>query len=138
MQDLIYYYKKQWWYRMTYSIDLRKKVLEYIEGGGSRESACKIFKIHRNSITKWHKLSKQGCLSDPQPNRPWKKINPEALITAVTNNNDWLLADFARLFKVTTAAICLAFKSLNITSGWLDIAPPPKTTRALGAYLRNK
>ena len=100
---------------MTYSIDLRKKVLEYIEGGGSRESACKIFKIHRNSITKWHKLSKQGCLSDPQPNRPWKKINPEALITAVTNNNDWLLADFARLFKVTTAAICLAFKSLNIT-----------------------
>lgn len=100
---------------MGYSLDLRKKVLEYIEAGGSRSSACRIFKIHRNTIVRWYKLSKQGCLSDPKPHRPWKKIDPQELIAAVTKNNNWLLADFAKLFKVTTAAICLAFKSLNIT-----------------------
>jgi len=100
---------------MVYSIDLRKKVVEYISAGGSKSSASKIFKIHRNTITKWFNLSKHGSLSDPKPHRPWKKIVPEELLEAVSKNSSWLLSDFARVFKVTTAAICLAFKSLKIT-----------------------
>jgi transposase len=100
---------------MSYSVDLRKRVLEYISAGGSKSSASKIFKIHRNTITKWFKLSAGGSLSDPKPQRSWKKIDPEDLIEAVSKNSNWLLSDFARVFKVTTAAICLAFKNLKIT-----------------------
>ena len=67
---------------MVYSVDLRKKVLEYIAAGGSESSASRISEIHRNTIAKWLKLAKLGNLSDPKPSRLLKKIVPEELIEA--------------------------------------------------------
>ena len=36
-----------------YSLDLRKKVIEYIESGGSQKSAVNIFKLNPSTISRW-------------------------------------------------------------------------------------
>ena len=100
---------------MSYSVDLRVKVLGYIKQNKSRQEASKIFGVHINTIDRWLKLQKRGNLRDPKPKRPWKKIDPIVLLEAVQNNPGWTLSNFANLFKVTTAAICLSFKTLKIT-----------------------
>ena len=100
---------------MSYSLDLRKKVVNYIKEGGSRKDACKIFKISLRTLGKWLKKSSNGDLSDPTPKRPWKKINPNELIQLVSQNPNYKLEDFAKIFNVTKVAICLAFKTLKIT-----------------------
>ncbi|MDB9416254.1 IS630 transposase-related protein, partial [Microcystis aeruginosa] len=38
---------------MPYSLDLRKKVIDYVENGGSITKAAALFKIGRATIYRW-------------------------------------------------------------------------------------
>jgi putative transposase len=71
---------------MSYSLDLRKKVIDYVENGGSITKAAALFNIkHRQRKLDWKALSK-----DVQE-------NPEAR-----------LRDRAEKFGVRPSAICYA------------------------------
>lgn len=100
---------------MGYSLDLRKKVINYVNKGHSREDASKIFGVGVRTIYRWIARFKAGSLAETKAHKPWKKLDPQALAKAVEKNPGYKLSDFAKLFKVTTAAICLAFKTLGIT-----------------------
>ena len=100
---------------MGYSIDLRVKVIKYMEQESDRKKVCKVFDISIRTLSRWIKKSKAGDLSDPKPRRPWKKIDPGLLKQEVEQNPNGKLEDFANLFKVSKNAISLAFKILNIT-----------------------
>jgi transposase len=65
---------------MSYSINLRKKVIDYVNEGGSKASASKIFEVSQPIIYRWLKKFCLGDLSDPKPKRPWKKIYPVSLL----------------------------------------------------------
>ena len=53
---------------MTYSYDLRKKVLDYIENGGSKVKASQIFGVTIQTLVNWCKRKALGNLS-PNPRR---------------------------------------------------------------------
>ncbi len=53
---------------MAYSTDLRKRVLDFIDNGGSKVKAAKLFNISRDVIYKW--------LNAPDPLAP-KKSGPK-------------------------------------------------------------
>ena len=38
---------------MTYSIDLRQRVVDYVERGGSKASAVRVFNVSRGTIYNW-------------------------------------------------------------------------------------
>lgn len=47
-----------------YSLDLRNRVIAYIQGGGSKVQACKLFNVGRNTVYRWlSQLSEQGNLN---------------------------------------------------------------------------
>ena len=48
---------------MVYSIDLRKKALEYIANGGKRTEASKIFGVTTRTLTNWLSRQKQQDLA---------------------------------------------------------------------------
>ena len=100
---------------MAYSVALRDQVLNYIKAWHNRSEACKVFGVSLRTIVRWLSMNRAGSISDPKPRRPWKKIDPKALMIAVEQNSGYKLSDFARVFKVSTSAICLAFKTLKIT-----------------------
>jgi len=100
---------------MKYSVDLRLKVINFVKQGNSRKKACEIFGIHINSLDKWLKMQKQGSVADAKPKRGFKKIDPAILLKKVEENPNYLLKDFATIFKSSSAAIKKAFERLKIT-----------------------
>ncbi len=64
-------------YRMTYSTDLRKKVLQFVEKCGSITEGARVFGISKPTSYNWLKLQeKEGSLAAKRPKRPWRKIIP--------------------------------------------------------------
>lgn len=101
---------------MSYSIDLRKRVVQFIENGGSILEAVRIFGVTRQTIYNWFKKKKTtGSLQDKVPERPWRKLEPQALIAFIENNPDLTLAEYAKHFGTIPSTMCEAFKRLRIS-----------------------
>jgi len=101
---------------MCYSIDLREKVIEFIESKGSVTEAAVLFKISERTIYYWLKKKKTtGSVKDKIPNRPWRKLNPKVLSEFVEKHSDWTLKEYAQHFNSIPSTICEAFKRLRIT-----------------------
>ncbi len=101
---------------MGYSLDLRKRVIQFVECGGSAIEAAQRFSVTRQTVYNWIKKKKQtGSLQDQQPRRPWRKLNPDEVLAFVECNPDLTLAEFANHFGTLTSTMCEAFKRLRIT-----------------------
>ena len=95
---------------MAYSLDLRKKVISYIENGGSPTKAAAIFQVGRASIYRW--LERVEPIEVKRRNR---KLNYLALEQDIQNNPEAKLSDRARQFEVRPSAISYALKKMKIT-----------------------
>lgn len=101
---------------MSYSNDLRKKVIDFIDKGKGVTEAAITFGITRTTIYKWLRIKRfTGSLSDTPPKRGWKKIDPARLIAFVKDHPDCTLAEYAKHFKTSTVSICRTLKRLKIT-----------------------
>lgn len=96
---------------MTYSLDLRHRVVSFIEEGGSQREAQRLFKISRNTIYRW-------CTSEdllPKVHGPrQRKLDKSALKRHVQEHPDAKLCERAVHFGVHTSAIWYALRSMNI------------------------
>jgi len=102
-------------FAMTYSLDLRKRVLNYLEKGNTQEEASIIFDISPKTVTNWVKKNKENNLSPKvRENKP-RKIDNDQLIKYIKNNSDAYLREIAKEFSVTIQAIFYACKRLRIT-----------------------
>jgi putative transposase len=102
---------------MEYSLDLRERVIAFIEQGGKKADASVLFNVSRPTINKWIKLKNEtGSLkSPPLPPRTWRKINPEILIAHVNANPDNLLSDYATHLNVSNSGVWRALNRVNYT-----------------------
>lgn len=101
---------------MSYSVDLRERILKYLSGGGKKSQASLIFGVSRDSIYRWEQLQKaKGRPIDDPPKRSFKKLDPELLKAYVKAHPDEMLKIYARHFNVDPMAISKAFKRLKIT-----------------------
>ena len=80
---------------MSYSIDLRERVIKFIENGGSKMEAVRTFSVCRVTIYSWlKKKAVKGTLKDDPPKRGWKTIKINA-------NNfyalSWIIAELGYL-----------------------------------------
>ena len=99
-----------------YSVDLRKKVLKYLEQNNSIESASKLFNIGKATIHRW--LSQHKTLGHVKPRKrayAFRRIDPEELKKFLNENPDLFLFEIAEHFSVTLQAIFYACKRLQIT-----------------------
>lgn len=97
---------------MPYSLDLRKKVIDYLEHGGNITKAASIFAISRASIYRWLKRKDLKAIVVKHRQR---KLNWQDLKLDVMRNPDLKLIDRARKFDVRPSAISYAFKKMKIT-----------------------
>lgn len=102
---------------MSYSKDLRTRVVEFIESGGGKTEACRLFGVSRHIIYKWCRIKKEtGDVVDKPPNRkPWKKINSDVLLARVEKNPEAKQSEHASFFNVSVVAISKALRRLKIT-----------------------
>ncbi|MDR0530539.1 MAG: IS630 transposase-related protein [Oscillospiraceae bacterium] len=65
---------------MSYSKDLREKVMEFIEKGHTRRAAAATFGISVSTIQKWHDVySKTGTVEKKELDRKPRKFESESL-----------------------------------------------------------
>ena len=100
---------------MTYSTDLRKRVVEYVEKGGSANEAASIFGVSLRSVWTWTKRKKDGILPPKKRVALPRKIDTYRLLEYLENNPDAYLREIADEFGVTLQAIFYACKRLRIT-----------------------
>ena len=97
---------------MAYSWDLRIRVVEYVEKGGSVTKAAELFKVGRASVYRWlnrETLEPSKCLGRH------RKLDWSALKRDVLENPESRLIDRAKKFKVRPSAISYALKKMKIT-----------------------
>ena len=99
---------------MAYSIDLRKRVLDFIENGGSKVEASKLFNISRDIIYKWQNAPDPLVSKKPGPKGPWS-IDYKALEQQVKDFPDQTIIERAAHFGVSHYCIWYGLRKLGIS-----------------------
>jgi transposase len=100
---------------MTYSLDLRKKALKYIENGGTWKSASEIFEITTRTLANWLRKQKLQDLAPKVRRQSPSKIDTDKLKKYIEDHPDAYLREIAKEFGSTLQAIFYACKRLQIT-----------------------
>jgi len=96
---------------MAYSVDLRERVIAYLNEGHTQEETRKIFKVGTTTIKNWMALlSETGSLENRPLDRSPRIFETEKLNAYVEENPNALLKDIAQHFGGTPTG---AFHALN-------------------------
>lgn len=99
-----------------YSIDLRIRVLEYIEETKDKAKASKLFQVGMSTIYRWIARKAETGNLNPSPKKAYKKkIEDQKLIAYVEQHPDHFLSEIAAHFGTTLQAVFYALKRLKIT-----------------------
>jgi len=101
---------------MAYSVDFRKKVVEYLAKGHSQREASTVFGLHQETVNKWHQQYKStGRLEKKPYHRNFRKLDPEKLKAYVSEHPDAYLKEIGEDFGCSDVAVLKAFRRLGIT-----------------------
>lgn len=102
---------------MAYSVDFRRCVIENLESGKTWEEVIEIFSISRDTLSHWVKLKREKGSLEDNPRAPYKvrKIDSQALISALERTPDATLKELAQEFTCWPSAIERRLKKLGIT-----------------------
>jgi transposase len=101
---------------MAYSIDLRKKVMEFLGRGHSQREARKVFGICLDTVNKWHvRYQQTGSLDNKYPSSRRRKLDPEKLIAYVSEHPDAYSQEIGDAFGCSDVAVLKALKRFGIT-----------------------
>lgn len=96
---------------MSYSIDFRQRVVAYVNEGGSKVEAARIFGVGRDTIYRW--LSADDISPCPAKTRN-RKLDKLALAKHVEEYPDMILRERAAHFGVRINAVWVALRKLRI------------------------
>jgi transposase len=99
---------------MAHSPDLRKRVLQFIENGGSKTQAARRFSVARAAIYKWLNAPDPLTCGKPGPRTP-RLLDPVALAEHVKAHPDQTLDERARYFGVSKSCVAYGLKRLGYT-----------------------
>jgi transposase len=101
---------------MAYSVDFRKRALDFMAEGHTYTELYEAFKIYPATIEDWRKLlAETGSLKPQYKQTRKRKIDKEELARAVKEKPDAYLHELAKQFDCTKQAIFYALEKLNQT-----------------------
>ena len=99
---------------MAYPSIMRERVLRFIEGGGSKIEASRLFGVGRATIFLWVKQGFSGSAGKPGP-RGSRKLDRTKLAQLVQKNPDMMLKELAEELGVSIGAVFHSLKVLGYT-----------------------
>ena len=101
---------------MAYSVDLRERVISFVNAGHTQEEASLIFDVGTTTIKRWKsQLSETGSLEKKPLNRVPSVFKSEKLNTYIEENPDALLKDIAEHFNGSISGAFYALEREKIT-----------------------
>ena len=99
---------------MAYSLDLRKRVLDFIAAGGGKTEAERRFSVSRTIIYRWLNASDALARQKPGPRQP-RDLDPDVLRKHVADFPDQTYAERADHFGVSKSCIWYGLKRIGCT-----------------------
>ena len=97
---------------MAYGIDYRRRVIAFVNEGGSKREAAHLFKVNPDTIYEW---LKRGDALSPRPAKTrQRKLDKMALRRDVKEHPDMLLRERAALYGVHESSMSRALRNLGI------------------------
>lgn len=96
---------------MSYSQDLRERVVKFVNEGGSRNAAAQRFGVNRQTVSNWM----QRLASHKPGPRTARKLDMALLDQHVATYPDALLTERAAHFGMSVNGIWCAMKRLNLS-----------------------
>jgi len=101
---------------MSYSIDLRSRVIDFLQEGHTQEETSKVFKVGTTTIKRWLSLlSEKGSLAKAELDRSPRLYESEKLNAYMEENPDALLKDVAAQFNGSISGAFYALEREKIT-----------------------
>ena len=99
-------------FKMTYSTDLRRRVIARVRSGDGKSAACRLFGISRSTLHSW---LNRADLSPSQNGFRHRKLNRKDFERYVADYPDALQRERAAHFKVSTSSMRHALKRMGAT-----------------------
>ncbi len=100
---------------MAYSMDYRKRAVEYKEAGHTFKQLKEVFKIPPQTYYDWKEKLENSYYEEKKIVERSRKINKQKLKQAVEESPDAYLRELGELFDCTPQAVFYALKKLKIT-----------------------
>lgn len=97
---------------MAYSLDLRKRVLDFITAGGGKAEASRQFSVSRTIIYRWLNAPDPLTPQKPGPRRP-RTLDPDALRKHVADFPDQTYVERAAHFGVSKSCVHYGMKRIG-------------------------
>jgi transposase len=100
----------------AYSVDLRERVLGYLECNNDKKVASQLFNVGIATVYRWVRQQKEkGHVEPHRREYVYRKLDYKLLSQYVEEHPDHFLLEIADYFSVTEQAIFYALKKLKIT-----------------------
>ena len=101
---------------MAYSIDFRKRAIEYMDEGHTGKELYEAFKIYPSTVSDWRKLLERTKSLKPEYRETRKrKIDIVELERVLERKPDMTLPELAKVFNCTKQAVHATLKRAKIT-----------------------
>jgi transposase len=99
----------------AYALDLRERVVKFIQSGGSKAEAARRFDMARSSVYRYLAAAQKGALAPKKSWGHWRKLDPEKLQAHVKQHPDATLKELQNAFGVSHHAIWVRLGQLGFT-----------------------
>ena len=87
----------------AYSIDLRKKVIEFIAEGNTQKLASELFNLNKATVNRWCLRNKKEGHITPRKNLGKKpKVTKEGFEIYISQNPNFTTADMGKYFNISS------------------------------------
>ena len=99
----------------AYALDLRERVVKFLNAGGSKAEAARRFDLGRRTVYRYLAAAKQGPLAPKKSWGKWRKLDPQKLQAHVKIHPDATLKELQTVFGVSHHAVWVRLGQLGFT-----------------------
>src|ERR1017187_6156911 len=99
----------------AYALDLRERVVKFIQDGGSKAEAARQLAVARSSVYRYLDAAKKGALAPKTSWGKWRKLDPQKLQAHVKKHPDATLKELQTVFNVSHNAVWVRLGQLGFT-----------------------
>jgi transposase len=124
----------------AYALDLRERVVKFIQNGGSKAAAARRFDLARSSVYRYLVAAQKGALTPKKSWGHWRTLDPQKLRAHVKKHPDATLKELQQVFGVSHHAVWVRLGQLGFTlkkthkisraQRGAAVALPPRTGKA--------
>ena len=99
----------------AYALDLRERVIQFVQAGGTRAEAARCFRLGERSVYRYLAAAKTSTLAPKTSWGAWRKLDPAKLQAHVKKHADATLAELATALGVSHNAVWVRLRQLGCT-----------------------